>query len=100
MAIIEMIYNKNKVVRTRRCYPPETIPIGFYRNRNLRRLHIIDDDTISIQEVELDRLPVNTREHAHLSGAEINATGGITGIKWGNFRREYIWTPSEITPQE
>lgn len=101
MAILELLYNKNMVVRTRRRKPDEYILMGRYRNGSTRRMHIEDHDTICIQEVRTeDRLRMRTIEHARLQGEEINRMGGVTGHIWGNFRHEYIWAPSEITPDD
>ena len=94
MAILELLYNKDVVVRTQRRKPREIIPLGEYRNGHLRRMVILDSDTVSIQE----HYAFHTEEHAYLSGEDINRVGGIVGHIWENFRREYIWTPDSITP--
>lgn len=98
MAILELLYNKEKVVRTRRRKPNDTILLGEYRNGNIRRMQIVNDDTISLQEVKEEKRRIRSIEHARINGEEINRMGGVSGHKWGNFKHEYIWTPDEITP--
>ncbi len=99
MAILELLYNHEKVVRTRRRKPDETISMGSYLSGYRRRMQIIDDDTVSIQEVRLEEnFRIRSIEHARLHGEEINKMGGVKGHVWGTFKHEYIWTPNEITP--
>lgn len=100
MAILELLYNKDRVVRTRRRSPKETILVDNCKKGMQRQMQIIDDDTIFIQEVHREALYPYIVQHERIEKEEINRRGGIVGHTWGNFRREYIWTPSEITPNK
>lgn len=100
MAILELLYNKDVIVRTKRRSPKETILIKESQNGSHRRMHIVDDDTISIQEVREGMSYPQMIQHERLERDEINRRGGIVGHAWGNFHHEYIWTPSEITPNK
>lgn len=105
MAILELLYNKpqgkefSQVVRTRRRQAGEIIMLGSYDNGNRRRMRILDDDTITLEEVLFEgKMRLRHIEHARLHAEEINKMQGIKGHVWGNFRHEYMWTPNEITP--
>ncbi len=91
MVIFEVIYNKGVRVRERQKNPDEYVLLGWYCNGNPRRMHVLTNHAVSIEEVKEKYGYFDVEEHARLDGEEINQLGGIRGKRWGSFHHEYEW---------